>query len=147
MDHKALGIIKNYAITEEQVREFHEKFGHPCPNKPTMCTPGLTKLRVKLIDEELTEVTEALTRNNMADVLKELCDLQYVVDGFFVSLGLDAVKEEAFMLVHQSNMSKLGPDGKPTYREDGKVLKGPNYKPVDNAKLEAILKKAGHKGD
>ena len=68
-----------------------------------------------------------------AALLKELCDLQYVLSGFAVTFGLPF--DEAFKRVHESNMSKLGPDGKPIYREDGKVLKGPNYKKPDLSDL------------
>lgn len=134
-----LQIIKNYAITEEQVREFHEAFGHPAHKVANIPGQALATLRKTLILEELAEVMEAIEKKDMPNLLKELCDLQYVLDGFFIVCGMDKAKEEAFMLVHQSNMSKLGPDGKPVYREDGKVMKGPYYKPVDLAKLKAIL--------
>lgn len=139
MEHKALGMIKNYAITEDQVREFHEAFGHPSPKNPTIPNPDLAMLRKKLIEEELAEVMDAIEKKDYINLLKELCDLQYVLDGFFVVCGMDQAKEEGFMLVHRSNMSKLGPDGKPVYREDGKVLKGPNYKPVDPIQLKKVL--------
>ena len=139
MEHKTLGFIKNYAITEEQVREFHLAFNHNAPIKPTIPTPEQVAFRIKLIREELAEVEEAIEKKDMINLLKELCDLQYVLDGLFVVCGMDQAKEEGFMLVHQSNMSKLGDDGKPVYREDGKVLKGPNYKPVDPIKLKKVL--------
>ena len=134
-----LGIIKNYAITEELVREFNEKFGHPAPSRPTVLTKEELALRIKLIDEELDEVKRAFESGRMVDILKELCDLQYVVDGLFVASGFDKLKEEGFLLVHTSNMSKLGEDGKPIYRADGKILKGPNYKPVTDDQLKAII--------
>lgn len=139
MGHKALGMIKNYAITEDQVREFHEAFGHPAPKTPSIPNLELAMLRKKLIEEELAEVMEAIEKKDYTNLLKELCDLQYVLDGFFVVCGMDQAKEEGFMLVHRSNMSKLGEDGKPVYREDGKILKGPNYKPVDPIKLKKAL--------
>lgn len=63
--------------------------------------------------------------------VKEVCDLKYVADGTLVALGVELAYDE----VHRSNMSKLGEDGKPVRREDGKVLKGPNYKPVDPEKM------------
>lgn len=111
------------------------------------------RLRMSLLREELREVEEEA--GNIEDViyqgviegdvskedlkrvkaalLKELCDLQYVLSGFAVTFGLPL--DEAFERVHESNMSKLGPDGKPIYREDGKVLKGPNYKKPDLSDL------------
>ena len=111
------------------------------------------RLRMSLLREELREVEEEA--GNIEDViyqgviegevsqedlkrvkaalLKELCDLQYVLSGFVVTFGLHF--DEAFKRVHESNMSKLGPDGKPIYREDGKVLKGPNYKKPDLSDL------------
>ena len=106
------------------------------------------RLRMSLLREELREVEEEA--GNIEDViegevsqedlkrvkaalLKELCDLQYVLSGFAVTFGLPL--DEAFKRVHESNMSKLGPDGKPIYREDGKVLKGPNYKKPDLSDL------------
>ena len=73
-----------------------------------------------------------------ARMLKEMADVQYVLSGLAVTLGLPL--QEAFNRVHQSNMSKLGLDGKPLYRDDGKVMKGPNYLPPDmETLLETIL--------
>lgn len=91
-------------------------------------------LAAKLLDDILCssiktpEMEEALIKIK-ADLLKELCDLQYVLSGFVVAFNLKF--DEAFRRVHESNMSKLGDDGKPIYREDGKILKGPNYKKPD----------------
>ena len=103
---------------------------------------SLFKLRRKLIAEETAEVNQALDviecslvrggiarLDEQANVLKEICDLVYVLVGFCRAYGWDF--DAAFAEVHRSNMSKLGPDGKPIYREDGKVLKGPNYSPAD----------------
>lgn len=79
-------------------------------------------LRQNLIEEEFQEVTEA---EDPAELLKELADLVYVTYGFAATFGWDL--DEAVRRVHASNMSKLGEDGQPIYREDGKVLKGPHY--------------------
>jgi predicted HAD superfamily Cof-like phosphohydrolase len=86
-------------------------------------------LRQRLIMEEAKEVTQELLRPviNKVALTKELADLLYVVHGTAVAFGLPL--DVAFNRVHDSNMSKLGPDGKPIYRDDGKVLKGPNYQP------------------
>jgi predicted HAD superfamily Cof-like phosphohydrolase len=116
----------------KKVREFHEAFGmtvndEPNPNNPLR---GELDLRFKLIHEEFNELMEAiLTKNDINEITKELADLLYVVYGTGVSMGVDL--DKAFDLVHQSNMSKLDDDGKPIYREDGKVLKSHNYRPPD----------------
>ena len=79
-------------------------------------------LRFNLVKEEYEEVADAITPANL---IKELADLVYVTYGFAATFGWDL--DEAVRRVHASNMSKLGDDGQPIYREDGKVLKGPNY--------------------
>ena len=114
---------------------------------------GVLSMRLCLIREEAEEVEDAVClladkvfnaellgidmteeiKAAKAALLKELCDLQYVLSGFAVTFGLPF--DEAFKRVHESNMSKLGPDGRPIYREDGKVLKGPNYKKPDLSDL------------
>lgn len=101
----------------------------------------LLRFRLTLLGEEYREVQDAANdliaytldgfgdpTDLKANLLKELCDLQYVLDGFFAAFGLD--KATAFDRVHQSNMSKLV-DGAPLRRADGKVMKGPNYQPAD----------------
>jgi len=96
-------------------------------------SPEVRMLQKSLIVEEFKEFIEVepqLYRNNPdlhADVLKELGDLVYVCFQYAINMGWDL--DEALRLIHQSNMSKLDEDGKPIYREDGKVLKGENYKP------------------
>lgn len=82
------------------------------------------KLRFRLMQEEFMELMKSEDPENM---MKELCDVIYVVLGTFVAFGWDF--DEAFNRVHESNMSKLGEDGKPIVREDGKILKGPHYAP------------------
>ena len=99
-------------------------------------TGDLLEMRMDLIEEEALEIAEELpgfftdrTREaiDKAAFTKELADLLYVTYGMAVTFGLPI--DEVFERVHRSNMSKLGPDGKPLYRDDGKVLKGPNYQP------------------
>lgn len=87
-------------------------------------------LRYHLIEEEAAEVAEA---SDPAHLLKELADLVYVTYGFAATFGWNL--DEAVRRVHASNMSKLGADGQPIYREDGKVLKGPNYEQPDLSDL------------
>ena len=103
----------------EQVREFHETFNCGVGDGDYVHDYNL---RVKLHEEEAKEFRFATYPEHS---LKELCDLLYVAFGTAIKFGWDI--EEAFDRVHQSNMSKAGEDGKPIVREDGKILKGPNY--------------------
>ena len=109
----------------DQVRYFTKSMGQPLNVEPT---PELALLRQSLILEEAKEASAELLRPQVdkAALTKELADILYVVYGTAITFGLplDAV----FNRVHASNMSKLV-DGKPLYRDDGKVLKGPNYQP------------------
>ncbi len=128
---------------DDMVLEFHDAFNHPINVDPSN---EEINLRKSLIDEEATEAYQEFVnllnprevtipllaqerKETLAALTKELADILYVVWGTAISFGLPL--EEVFRRVHESNMSKLGDDGKPIYREDGKVLKGPNYKPVD----------------
>ena len=121
----------------EAVHEFHTKFGIPKAHPNDEQSMGF---RMRLIAEEYKEVIDAAgcvevqgwPVVNMSDkcytahLLKELADLAYVIYGTAEAFGWDL--DEAVRRIHESNMSKLGADGKPIHREDGKVLKGPNYK-------------------
>lgn len=119
----------------ELVREFHEAFDVPVLNKPAVPDGQRQRLRVILMKEELNEVVSATYSNDLPSVAKELTDLLYAVYGTAHEYGIQL--NEVFRTVHESNMSKLGNDGKPVIRpEDGKVLKGPNYKPPD---METLL--------
>lgn len=117
-----------------QVTEFHRVFagasGAHISETPTLA-PATQRLRVDLIREELKEYEEALEAGDIIAVADALADLAYVIYGAALTHGLplDALIAE----VHRSNMTKLGADGKPIYRSDGKVLKGPNYSPPDIA--------------
>src|SRR5690606_8178176 len=111
------------------VREFHEKFSHPID---IPLDNDYMKLRYTLIKEEWNELNPEIWQSMQEGKLtlnlaKELADLVYVIYGLAVTFGIDL--DEAVKRVHESNMSKLGEDGKPIYREDGKVMKGPNYQP------------------
>ncbi len=122
--------------TLEQVCEFHETYGLPVEDSPCISDEKTNLLRINLLAEELDELKEALAAGDAVETLDALIDLQYVLDGAFLSLGFHDVKEAAFAEVHASNMSKLGEDGKPIRREsDGKVMKGPNYFKPDMAKF------------
>jgi predicted HAD superfamily Cof-like phosphohydrolase len=129
--------------TIEMVQEFHETYGLPVEPQQTTGSKKTKDLRINLIQEELDELKEALDNDDMVETLDALIDLQYVLDGAFLSFGLQNVKNEAFEEVHRSNMSKLGEDGKPIRREsDGKVMKGPNYFKPDIAQFIKNKKKA-----
>lgn len=107
------------------VLEFHEKFGHDINSDDH---ENLREFRASLIGEETDEVDMALYGAPLEEVAKELADLVYVVYGTAIALGINL--DEAIRRVHESNLTKLV-DGKPEYREDGKILKGPHYQAPD----------------
>lgn len=122
--------------TLEQVQEFHETYGLPVHDDINLTCAQTKQLRINLLQEELDELKEALANDDPQETLDALIDLQYVLDGAFLSFGMQAMKDIAFDEVHRSNMSKLGADGKPIRRpEDGKVMKGPNYFAPDLSKF------------
>ncbi len=133
MNKKEKSMTKNKL---DQVQEFHDTYGLPVENEQTCGSEKTKQLRINLLQEELDELKEALSNDDMVKTLDALIDLQYVLDGAFLSFGLQEVKQEAFDEVHRSNMSKLGEDGNPIRREsDGKVMKGPNYFKPDLAQF------------
>ena len=111
----------------KKVKEFMEVFGQEVKNKPAWPHWETMDLRIYLIQEELGELKDAIVDGDgtLVDVADALSDLLYVVYGAGHSFGIDL--DKCFTEVHRSNMSKLGEDGKPIYREDGKVLKGKNF--------------------
>jgi hypothetical protein len=160
---------------QQQVLEFHQKFGVPAPTTPGIPSRERIELRIKLMAEELTEFIDASSESNLVEMIDALCDLLYVTFGSAVELGVDI--EPFFHEVQRSNMSKLwtfctncrqfcvnggreveggnqhlcifGVNGKPAraeyvlrpkLREDGKVIKSPNYSP---ANLGPILRLSG----
>jgi len=120
--------------TLNQVREWHERFHAPVLHEPAL-PAGRRELRLSLLEEEIKELREAVEAGDMVEVLDALCDIQYVLDGAFLEFGLHPVKDAAFAEVQASNMSKLGEDGRPILREDGKILKGPNFRPPNLAQF------------
>jgi len=129
--------------TLEQVQEFHEIYGLPVESEQTTGSDQTKELRINLLQEELDELKEALDNDDMVETLDALIDLQYVLDGAFLSFGFQNEKMAAFEEVHRSNMSKLGEDGKPIRREgDGKVMKGPNYFKPDMSQFIKSKKQA-----
>lgn len=110
------------------VKEFHEAFGLGINEKPIANLPkDKIELRFNLMDEENKEYFEAANNNDLVEVADALGDMLYILCGTILEHGMQYKIEEVFNEIQRSNMSKLGADGKPIYREDGKVLKGPNY--------------------
>lgn len=107
---------------------FHETFGMGV-SKTMKANLGVTTnlLRFNLMDEENKEYLEAAENNDLVEVADALGDMLYILCGTILEHGMQHKIEEVFKEIQRSNMSKLGADGKPIYREDGKVLKGPNY--------------------
>jgi predicted HAD superfamily Cof-like phosphohydrolase len=119
------------------VQEFHEAFGLGVQQSPIAnLSMQKLKLRFDLMDEENQEYLEAAENNDLVEVADALGDMLYILCGTILEHGMQHKIEEVFNEIQRSNMSKLGADGKPIYREDGKVMKGPNYfKP----NIESIL--------
>ena len=110
------------------VSEFHTAFKLNMNNKPIASIgEDRKKLRFELMKEENEEYLEAAQNNDLVEVADALGDMLYILCGTIIEHGMQDKIEEVFNEIQRSNMSKLGEDGKPIYREDGKVLKGPNY--------------------
>lgn len=121
------------------VREFHKAFKLNIQESPTVSISKERKeLRYELMKEENEEYLEAARNNDLVEVADALGDMLYILCGTIIEHGMQDKIEAVFKEIQNSNMSKLGEDGLPIYREDGKVLKGPNYfKP----NIKAILDK------
>lgn len=134
--------ITTHALTmaeaTEHVRAFHDAFGIPNATAPRGDIGDRDALlRYKLIREENEEYLEAALRGDLVEVADALGDILYILCGTLLKHGLEHKIDEVFREIQRSNMSKLGADGKPIYREDGKVMKGPNYfKPAIAAILD-----------
>jgi predicted HAD superfamily Cof-like phosphohydrolase len=116
-----------------KVWQFMHAFGQDTLMKPTLPNDDLAQLRLDLIQEEVDELQEALDAKDIVEIADALTDILYVTYGAGHAFGIDL--DTCFTEVQRSNMSKLGIDGKPIYREDGKVLKGRNYSPPQLAKI------------
>ena len=114
-----------------RVEEFMKTFGQEVKTRAEWPDEDVCDLRVDLIAEEFDELREAIysKEGTLVDVADALTDLLVVIYGAGHAFGIDL--DSCFAEVHRSNMSKLGEDGKPIYREDGKVLKGPNFSEPD----------------
>ena len=130
-------VVNNH---QRMVETFMKSFGQDVPNKPTLAldapAPFPFELRANLIDEEAREYVDASDGQDMVEMIDALCDILYVTYGAASAMGIDL--EPFFAEVHRTNMAKLGPDGKPILREDGKGLKPPGWTPPD---IAGILKR------
>jgi len=119
----------------ESVKKFMKTFGQEVKEKAEFPTNKITSLRYDLIREELDELKEAIDNKDIKEVADALTDILYVTYGAGHAFGINL--DKCFAEVQNSNMSKLGDDGKPIYNEKGKVLKGPNYFKPDLKKFVA----------
>ena len=112
---------------------FMKTFGQEVKNKPSFSTDKINKLRLDLIKEELSELTDAMNNKDLLEVADALTDILYVTYGAGHAFGIDL--DKCFDEVQNSNMSQLDQNGKPIYNEHGKVMKGPNYFKPDLSKF------------
>ena len=118
------------------VSAFHIAFGLGVNNTPTTEIDEATmNLRFSLMDEENKEYLDAMKNKDLIEVADALGDMLYILCGTIITHGMQDVIDKVFEEIQRSNMSKLGSDGKPIYREDGKVLRGPNYFKPDISKV------------
>ena len=116
-----------------KVGTFMKTFGQEVKTKPSFSTDKINKLRLDLIKEELSELTEAMSNKDLLEVADALTDILYVTYGAGHAFGINL--DKCFEEVQNSNMSKLDENGKPIYNDHGKVMKGPNYFKPDLSKF------------
>ena len=116
-----------------KVGTFMKTFGQEVKTKPSFSTDKINKLRLDLIKEELSELTDAMNNKDLLEVADALTDILYVTYGAGHAFGIDL--DKCFEEVQNSNMSKLDENGMPIYNEHGKVMKGPNYFKPDLSKF------------
>jgi len=117
----------------QSVKKFMQTFGQEVKNKAEFPNEKIVQLRSDLIKEELDELNQAIKDKDIKEVADALTDILYVTYGAGHAFGIDL--DKCFEEVQQSNMSKLGTDGKPIYNDSGKVMKGPNYFKPDLSKF------------
>jgi predicted HAD superfamily Cof-like phosphohydrolase len=123
-----------YETNNIKVKNFMEAFGQEVKNRTELPDDKTVNLRIELIAEELEELWDACEQKDLVEIADALTDILYVTYGAGHAFGIDL--DKCFEEVQRSNMSKLGEDGKPIYREDGKIMKGPNYSEPD---LKSVL--------
>ena len=119
----------------ESVKKFMQTFGQEIKTKASFPNDKITKLRIDLIREELSELEEAIEKKDIKEVADALTDILYVTYGAGHAFGINL--DKCFEEVQNSNMSKLGSDGKPIFNEKGKVMKGPGYFKPNFSKIVA----------
>ena len=120
----------------DAVQLFHEAFNIGINHNPTVAvSEKIKELRFNLMKEENEEYLEAVKNNDIVEVADALGDMLYILCGTIIEHGMQDKIEEIFDEIQKSNLSKLGEDGKPIYRNDGKVMKGPNYFKPDISKV------------
>ena len=117
----------------QKVKTFMQTFGQDVKSSPAFSTDKINDLRYNLIKEELDELKQALDNKDLLEVADDLTDILYVTYGAGHAFGIDL--DKCFDEVQNSNMSKLGSDGKPIYNDAGKVMKGPDYFKPDLSKF------------
>lgn len=112
-----------------KVREFHDAFGlkDKMIDNPSQISEEDWQLRFSLMEEENAEYLEACSKDNIVEIADALGDQLYILCGTILAHGMGDIIVNIFNEIHRSNMSKLDEDGNPIYREDGKIMKGPNY--------------------
>jgi len=119
----------------KQVEEFHNAFGQVNGTEPQLLEEKAFELRHRLMAEENEEYKEACMNGDIVQIADALGDQLYILCGTILKHGLQDKIEEVFNEIQNSNMSKLDAEGKPIFREDGKILKGPNYFPPNIFKI------------
>lgn len=114
---------------------FHKTYNQPYSTEITLIEEERYKMRHRLQKEENDEYLKACEEQDIVEIAHEIADEFYVLVGKVISHGLQDKIIDVFDEIQRANMSKLGSDGKPIYREDGKVLKGPNYSPPNIKKF------------
>ena len=115
------------------VKKFMQTFGQEVQFKASFPDKKIQNLRIKLIEEEVSELKDAIKNNDIVEVADALTDILYVTYGAGHAFGINL--DQCFKEVQESNMSKLDENGKPIYNENGKVLKGPYYREPDLKKI------------
>ena len=121
----------------QKVKTFMETFGQEVKSQPSFSSEKINNLRYNLIKEELDELKKAMDNKDLLEVADALTDILYVTYGAGIAFGIDL--DKCFDQVQNSNMSKLGKDGKPIYNQAGKVMKGPNSVSYTHLTLPTIL--------